>query len=256
MAKSSTTAGATVVPSAHLPEGWEDFPKSTQVAAELGLSRVRLAALCAKHAIKRVVGPKGSLGGFRIHPDDVARLDEILEGEEDEQDEKPLPPTTGDVVRASVDGLKQAQAHTERLVTLFDGPYKFVLDTMREENGALRAELATMRTERAEWQAQREQARQQESLEAMALVEIKSEAATKSAAIDLAKKIGTHMLQKHLGMADPKVAALQAALAAIPRESFEVLFKMGVLPPEAEAQLKIGLDWQDSPAPTETEAMS
>lgn len=254
MAKSSTTAGSYAVPSSYLPEGWEDFPKSTQVAAELGLSRVRLAQLCAKHSVKRIIGPKGSLGGFRISPEDVARLDEILENEDEETAEKALPVTTGDVVRASVEGLKAAQSHTERLVTLFDGPYKFVLDTMREENDALRAELATMRAERAEWQRQREVTRQQESLEAMALVELKAEAHTKSEAIDLLKKVGMQMVNKHLGISDPKVAALQRALEGIPRESYEVLFKMGVLPPEAEANLKIGLDWQDEPEPTEQAA--
>lgn len=258
MARSNTTAGTSgggASESSFLPEGWEDWPTLTQAAKLLTISRRRLAELIGEHSLKKVIGPRGSLGGFRLDPRDVDMLENLLESE-DEADAAPATAavTTAETVRASVEGLKQAQQHAERLITLFDGPYKFVLDTLRAENGALREELTKMRAERAQWQADREAARSQQTMEALALAEVKSEAHTKAEAVDLLKKLAVPMLSKHLGITDPRAQALQEALAAIPRESFEVLFKMGVLPPEAEAKLKVGLDWKDEPAPTNAEA--
>jgi uncharacterized membrane protein len=231
------------------PEGWENWPTMTIAAESLGVSRKKLSELIRSGQLKKYTGPRGIPGGYRVNPEEVELFAEQLADAEDAAETaKPADaPSTAEVVRASIDGAKQAQAHAERLITLFDAPYKFVLDTLRDENTALRAELLQMRSERASQEAVREQNRQQQTLEAMALTELKTAAATKAEAIDLLKKLAVPMMAKHLGVADPRMVALQEALAAIPRESFAVLFKMGVLPPEAEAKLKIGLDWQDAP---------
>jgi hypothetical protein len=231
-----------------LPPGAEEWPTLTEAANMSGISRARLTEYIKRGALSKVLDPngKGPAGSFRINPEELQLVEEL---EADEQTRREAP-TTADVVRASVEAVKQATAHNERLITLFDGPYKFVLDTMREENAALRAELATMRTERAALQKLQEETRSAQALESLVLAEVQGDQNTKREAIDLAKKIIAPMALKHFGVVDPRAQALQDALAAIPRESFEVLFKMGVLPPEAEAKLKVGLDWKDpEPSP-------
>jgi len=42
---------------------------------------------------------------------------------------------------------------------------------------------------------------------------------------------------------------LRDALASIPRESIELAFHMGVIPPEAEAKLRVALDWPEPATP-------
>jgi hypothetical protein len=249
VARSNTTAGSSgQTQSSNLPEGWEEWPTFTQAANLIGISRKRLSELVRDRGVKKIIGPRGALGGFRLDPSDVETLESVLELESDEDTQAVAvaTPSMGEVVRSAVDGAKQAQAHAERLVTLFDGPYKFVLDTLRAENESLRAELVVMRKERAELELQRESARSTRALEDLALVELKSEASTKAEAVDLLKRLGSAMMAKHMGV-DPRHVALKEAVESIPRESFEVLFKMGVLPPEAEAKLKMGLDWKDEP---------
>lgn len=233
------------------PEGWDQWPTITIAAEGLGVTRKKLSELIRSGQLKKYTGPRGVPGGYRLNPEEVELFAEQLADSEDATEAaKPsdLPGVT-EVLREAFNGLKQAQSHAERLITLFDSPYKSVLDALRDENAALRSELIQMRKERAEHEVQREATRQAQTLEALALTEIRSDAATKAEAIDLIKKVAVPMIAKHLGVSDPRVAALQEALALIPRESFEVLFKMGVLPPEAEAKLKMGLDWKDEPTP-------
>jgi len=237
-----------------VPEGWSTWPTISQAAALNGLSRKRVSDFLRAGALSKHFGPRGPQGGYRIDPEELEALLEKMSEAEDDGSEPSSAAPGGSMVadfslvlRAQADGLRQAQAHNERLMTLFDEPYKHVLDTLRQSNAELRAELVAMRAERAAAEVQREESRSQRALEEIALTEVKAEANTKAEAFDLVKKLGTAMLNKHMGV-DPRTVALQNALAAIPRESFEVLFKMGVLPPEAEAQLKVGLDWKDEPA--------
>ncbi len=228
-----------------LPAGWETWPTLTEAANLIGVSRKRLSEFVKLGVVKKHLAPnsKGSgIGSYRLNPDELA----VLEDQIAEQDEAgTAAPSTADVVRESAASAKQAREHAERLITLLTDPLQQVMTALREENAALRVELGSMRKERAELHAQQETIRSAQALEQMALVELKGDQDTKREAIDLAKKILGPMALKHFGIVDPRAAALQEALALIPKDSFEVLFKMGVLPPEAEQKLKIGLDWKD-----------
>jgi hypothetical protein len=237
--------------SANAPEGSEDWPTLGEAAKQLNLSRSKFSALVGAGRIKKYThpNPKGGAGipSYRFNPEDVDALeDELLDATEAAN----APPTSADVVRASVDGLKAAQAHTERLVTLFEEPYHFVLTTLREENAAMRAELQVMRTERATLEAQREEWRSTRAVEALVVQEANDAAATKREAIDVAKKIGLHFMNQQAikNGVDPKLVMLRDALASIPRDSIELAFRMGVIPPEAEAKLRVALDWPEAEA--------
>lgn len=237
-----------------LPDGWEEWPTLTQAANLIGLTRTRLSSYIKTGALKKYQAPNSKntgVGSYRIDPDDLHRLEEQLEDESAEQ----ATPTTADVVRASVEGQKAATAHAERLISLLEGPYKFVLDGLREENSALRAELKAMREERATLEAQREEARSSRALEELALTELRNEQATKQQALDVAKPLVEHFVKAALlkGGVDPKLIALREAVAGIPRDTYAALFASNFLPPEVVAKLKIGLDWRDDePAEKET----
>lgn len=237
--------------SAEPPEGSEDWPTLGEVAKTLGLTRSKVSTLVANGTLKKYTTPnsKGGAGipAWRFDPEEVDALEDSMA---EDREAALAPPTAADVVRASVEGLKVAQAHAERLVTLFDGPYKFVLDTLRDENAAQRAELATMRAERAALEAQREEWRSNRAVEALVVQEANDAAATKREAIDVAKKIGLHFMNQQAikNGVDPKLVMLRDALASIPKESIELAFHMGVIPPEAEAKLRVALDWPETPA--------
>lgn len=241
---------------ASLPEGWEDWPTLAQAAPLIGLTSAKLSQLVKLGAIKKYAAPnsKGSaLGSYRFNPDDLERLEETLADEA----EQAAAPTTADTVRASNDGAKQAQAHAERLVTLFEEPYKFVLTALREENAALRAELATMRAERKSYEELREATRSNAAVEAIAMAEVQSNAKTKDTALEMAKPIVKHFVNAALmkGGIDPKLIALKDALEGIPRETFGALFDAGVLPEAVTEKLKYGIGWEDTkPAAAEAEA--
>lgn len=232
------------------PEGSEDWPTLGEAAKQLGLTRSKFSALVGAGRIKKYTTPntKGGAGiaAYRFDPEELDELEDALIDESESASQ----PTTADVVRASVEGLKQAQAHTERLVTLFDEPYQFVLTTLREENAALRTELQVMRTERAEFQRQLEEWRSNRAVEAIVVQEAQDAAATKREALDLAKKVGLHFMNQHAlkNGADPQLLMLRDAVLSIPRESLELAFHMGVLPPDVEQKLKLALDWKDAPA--------
>jgi hypothetical protein len=231
------------------PEGSEDWPTLGEVAKTLGLTRSKVSTLVANGRLKKYTTPnsKGGSGipAWRFDPEDV----DALEDELVEEKESAATPTSADVVRASVEGLKAAQSHAERLVALFEEPYGFVLQTLREENAAMRLELQTMRAERVALEAQREEWRSTRAVEAIVVQEASDAAATKREAIELAKKVGLHFLNQQAlkNGVDPKLIMLRDAVASIPRESIEVAFAMGVIPPEAEAKLKAALDWVDAP---------
>lgn len=233
-----------------LPEGSEEWPTLGEAAKLLGLSRSKVSTLVANGRLKKYTTPnsKGGAGiaAFRFDPEELDELEDSLIDESETASQ----PTTADTVRASVDGLKAAQAHTERLVSLFEEPYRFVLQTLREENAALRAELKVMRDERATLEAQREEWRSSRAVEAIVLQEANDAATTKKEAIDMAKKVGVHFMNQHSlkNGVDPQLVMLRDAVMAIPRESLEVAFTMGVLPPEAEAKLKAAIGWTDAPS--------
>lgn len=229
-----------------MPDGWQDWPTLGEAANLSGISRARLTTYIKNGTLKKWVAPnsKGAVGTYRINPEDL----EALEAAVAEEEEAKAAPTTADVVRASVEGLKQAQQHAERLITLFEQPYRHVTNALREENDALRKELETMRTERAKFETEREAARQGQALIGLEVAEQAAKQETKKQALEMAKPLVASFMQKHLGIAvDPRMLKLKQAVETIPRDSFAVLFKMGVLPPEAEALLKEGLDWKDEP---------
>lgn len=238
------------------PEGWESFPTLTSTATRLNITRFKLGKLVQQGGLRMYKGADRN-GGYRIHPDDVelleSQLDEAAAEAVEEDDDQPLPPSTGDAVKASVDGMKQAQAHVERLITLLEQPMRATIKTLQEENAELRTENSKLREERRATEAERV-ALTLEQLRATLDVERERSAdRRKDQALDLAKNIGMGLWRQHIGEQDPKLAALVKAVHAIPRDSYAVLFKMGVLPPEAEAALKVGLDWKDEPAEASTD---
>lgn len=256
VATSQTTAGKNggSPPSAALPDNWTEFPTLSEAANLINISRKRLSEFIKLGVVKKYVGPRGALGGYRIDPEDLHRLEEQIE----EETAATVAPSKDDANKALIDGMKLAQEHARALVTLFEGPYQHVMTALREENTALRAELVTMRTERAANDAQREESRAARAIEAVALKEVEGEQETRREAVGLAKKVGEYLLRKKLmgeGI-DPRLIALQEAMAQIPRESFDVLFKMGILPSDVEGKLKEGLGWKEEPAAAQAAAAS
>lgn len=234
---------------AALPEGWEDWPTLAQAAPLIGLTSAKLSQLVKLGAIKKYAAPnsKGSkLGSYRFDPDDLERLEETLADEA----EKETVPTTADTIRASNDGMKQAQAHAERLITLFEGPYQSVLAALKEENAALRADNQALRAERTALEALREQVRSTAAIEQIAMAEMKSSAETKAQALEMAKPVVKHFINAALikGGVDPRLLALKDAVESIPRTTFEALFESGILPAAVTDKLKIGLAWEESAA--------
>lgn len=250
MAANHTSAGKNggSPPSETLPEGWQEWPTLSEAANLIGMPRKKLSEFVKLGVVKKIVGPKGALGGYRLNPDDLRRLEEQVDEEDDTAQR--AAPTRDDVNKAAVDGMKLAQEHARALVTLFENPYQHVLKTLREENESLRAELKQMRSERASDEARREAERSTRAVELVALKEVEGEQETKREAWALARKVGEYVVRKKMigDGVDPRLVALHEAMSKIPRESFEVLFTMGVLPKDAEAKLKEGLDWKDEPA--------
>lgn len=237
-------------PTEHLPDGWQDWPTLREAANLIGMTSVRLSSYAKVGAIKKYVAPnaKGSLiGSYRFDPADLEALSNSLADEEEAE----KVPTTADTVRASVEGLKQSQAHAERFVTLFEEPYKFVLTTLREENAALRTECAALRAERKQLEELREQTRSTQAIEAIAMAELKGEQHTKEQALELAKPVLKHFINAALlkGGVDPKLIALKDAVEGVPRTTYEALFASGILPDEVVAKLKVGLAWEEAPPP-------
>jgi hypothetical protein len=234
---------------ASIPAGWEEWPTLSEAANLTGISRARLTTYIKTGALKKHVAPnsKGAVGTYKINPDEL----EALEAAIADDDAKAEAPTTADVVRASVEGLKQAQAHSERLVTLFEQPYRHVVDALRDENNALRSELTAMRVERAANEVARESMRSTQALESMALLELKGQQDTKREAFELAKKLGGVLYNKHLANSGvpPELIQLKEAVESIPPDMFGILFKMGILPEAAAAKLKAALKWKDEPEP-------
>jgi hypothetical protein len=244
---------------ANMPSDANDWLDLPGACSFLAVSRVRVHQLVREGRLTRFQIPganKGEPPRLRFDPAELSALVDELEADKEDAAAQPAPPvalaTPGmpELLRATVDGLRAAQAHAERLVTLFDGPYKFVLETLREENAAQRAELQVMRKERVELEAQREEFRSTRSAEAIVEQEVKASADLKREAVGMAKKLALHMLhqQSLKDGIDPKLVMLRDAIASIPRESIEVAFKMGVIPPDAEAKLRVALDWADDDA--------
>lgn len=239
---------------AGLPEGWQDWPTLTQSAKLLRISKERFSEYVKLGVIKKYPAPnsRGSaLGSYRFNPTDLDELEERLEDEEVERREEPLvSPTTADTVRASNEGMKMAQEHAQRLVSLFEDNFKFVMAAIREENAALRADNALLRLERKDLEQMREEVRATKSVEALAMAELKSEADTKAQAIEIAKPIVKHFINAALvkGGVDPRLLALKEAVEAIPKGTFGALFDSGILPDEVVAKLKVGLAWEEPAA--------
>ena len=244
-AKPKGTNGAAI---AALPEGWEDWPTLAQAAPLIGLTSAKLSQYVKIGAIRKYAAPnsKGSaLGSYRFNPDDLERLEESLSDDA----EKAEAPTTADTVRAANDGMKQAQAHAERLVTLFETPFNTVLKVLQEENAALRADNAALRADRAAIEAMREEVRSTKAAEEIAKTQLAHEQATKDQAIELAKPVVQHFINAALlkGGVDPRLVSLKDAVQAIPRETFEALFSADILPDAVTKKLKIGLAWDEKP---------
>lgn len=244
-AKHKGTNGAAV---AALPEGWEEWPTLAQAAPLIGLTTTKLSQYVRIGAIRKYAAPnsKGSaLGSYRFNPDDLERLEESLSDEA----EQAQAPTTADTVRAANDGMKQAQAHAERLVTLFEAPFNSVLKALQDENAALRADNAVLRAERASIEALREEVRSTKAAEEIARTQLAHEQATKDQALEIAKPVVKHFINQALlkGGLDPRLVALKDAVEAIPRETFEALFSAGILPDAVTQKLKVGLAWEEKP---------
>ncbi len=240
--------GAANADTSHLPEGWQDWPTMREAAALIGMTAAKLSSYVKTGAIKKYAAPnaKGSkLGSYRFDPEDLERLEDALADDE----EAATVPTTADTVRAANDGMKQAQAHAARLVTLFETPFNQVLKTLQEENAALRADNAKLREERQSIEALREEVRSTKAVEAIAMAQLDSERKTKDEAITLAKPVVQHFINAALlkGGIDPKMVALKDAVANIPRETLAALFAAELLPADVIEKLKFGLSWEATP---------
>ena len=240
---------------ASLPEGWEEWPTMLQAANLLGITSARLSQYVKTGAVRKYAAPnsRGSaIGSYRFDPAELERLEEVLADEA----ERAAAPTTADTVRASVEGQKVAQGHVERLITLLEGPYKYLVDALRLENEALRADNAALRAERKSLEAMREDMRSQKVVEELALLEVKSAQETKQQAVEIAKPIVKHFINAALlkGGADPRLLALKEAVEAIPKATFAALFESGILSEEIASKIKFGLAWEETPAAPEPEA--
>lgn len=223
-----------------------------QAANLLGITSAQLSRYVKTGAIRKWSAPnsRGSaIGSYRFDPSDLERLESALADEAEASEQ----PTTADTVRASVEGLKQAQAHAERLVNLFEEPYKRLLDSLHAEIAALSADNKELRAERVKLEELREEVRSTRAAETIALEQLRSEQATKAEAIAIGKPIVQHFVNAALlkGGVDPRMIALKDAVAGIPRDTLAALFSADLLPADVIEKLKFGLNWEEPKAAAE-----